>query len=151
MDKSVSTSQDIPEGKMTVFHATAKNARQSPKECSFDTDSRPLLVDNGSSRSLSNNKADFKNLTTLQSDQVQILGLTAAEAPEAVGTMVINLQDDEGQEHVFKMDDCYYSPSFNARIMCPQQWAEQRFDKYNDTVPHCDTTRQNILEWSHAG
>jgi len=66
--------------------------------------------------------------------------------------MIINLEHDEGQENVFEIDDCYYSPSFNARIMCPQQWAQQRFDKYNDTVAHCDTTRQNlILEWSHAG
>jgi len=108
-------------------------------------------VENGSSKSLSNNKAEFKNLKTLWSNQVQILGLTAAAAPEAIGTMIINLEHDEGQENVFEIDDCYYSPSFNARIMCPQQWAEQRFDKYNDTVPHCDTTRQNILEWSHAG
>jgi len=136
---------------MTAFSATAENARQSPRECHFDTDSRPLLVDNGSSRGLSNCKADFKNLQPLPKDQVKILGLTASEAPEAVGTMIVNFQDNSGQEHTFEIDDCYYSPSFTARIMCPQQWAQQHYEKFGDTLAHCDTTRQSlVLEWSHG-
>jgi len=44
-------------------------------------------------------KGDFINLKPLKQDEVCILGLMAGHSPEAVGTMVINILDDDGQAH----------------------------------------------------
>jgi len=84
---------------MMAFSSLDKDAQASPQECKFDTDSRPLLVDNGSSHCMSLVKGDFVNLKPLKQDEVCILGLMAGHSPEAVGTMVINILDDDGQAH----------------------------------------------------
>ena len=42
-----------------IYSATITKSTKRPKALSFDTDSFELLVDNGASRSITNNKSDF--------------------------------------------------------------------------------------------
>jgi len=63
-----------------------------------------------------------------------ILGLTAGHSPETVVTMVINILDDDGQPHRFDIEHSYYSPKFAARLMSPQQLAEQCYQKFGNTL-----------------
>ena len=92
----------------------------------FDTDSILIALDVCASASIGTKRAMFIDLKPL--DNVFLSGVGGRIPALGIGTMVLNLEDDSGTVHTFKIEDSYYVPKAPINLLCPQQWAKQRED-----------------------
>jgi hypothetical protein len=80
--------------------------------CRFDTDSFSISVDNCASRTIANNIANFENLRSLTPiDSDNILGINGMVKVEKLGTFVFDIEDDDGQIHMIKINNSAYAPA----------------------------------------
>ena len=134
----------------------------------LDVDSKPFGIDPMASATISNNKNEFSDLRPLTT--TFLAGVGGKVPVEGVGTLVWDIEDDQGMIHKIKINDAYYCSQAPLRLLCPQQWAAQRekqlgpdhntsfttnahysrlrWSEFMLTVPHDDKT--NLPLWRTA-
>ena len=89
----------------------------------FDSDSRALMLDDGASACIANDKGDFIEPPTKVNRKVRgIKGLAKATYR---GTIKLHVEDDTGLVHVMIMRRAYLIPEAATRILSPEHFAQQ--------------------------
>jgi len=95
----------------------------------FDSDSFAVGVDNHASRCMGNNKRLFDNLILARTLH-RIGGINKGLAIQGKGTLVINIDDDNGKPHRIKIPNSLYLPGLKMCLLSPQHWAQEARDNY---------------------
>jgi len=128
--------------KLYAYNAQhAPGQRQNrPQDAIFDSDSFLIQVDNGASRSISNDRSHFESIEPLDKDDPTIvLGPTGEESPiKGKGTIKWKIEDDDGVVHTIKLKNSLYVPNFTNCLLCTQHWSQVT----NDHFPQREGTWQ---------
>ncbi len=125
----------------------AKSPKEKPRSVSFNSDSFELLVDNGASRSITNNKKDF--IDTPQLIRTIIEGYSGTSEASLVGTVKWTIADDQGLEHDIILPNTILDEKAKRRILSPQHWSQTVNDHYPKRYGTLCTTLddQILLMW----
>ena len=111
---------------------------------SFDSDSHPLMFDDGASASITNDLQDFIRKPTPITRKVK--GRVGSAEAMYRGTVKWKIEDDDNMVHTFTIPNTYYIANAPTRILSPQHFAQQM----QDHKPHaegtgCTTTSSTIV------
>jgi len=124
---------------------TAKNGENNPK-ARFDTDSGTCGIDNRASASMSPHKADFQG--PLSEEKRTIRGFEGAKVYTIYkGTLLLPIEDDDGEVDEVAIPNSYYVPSCPYRIIIPQHWAQAVEDPTEDGTGCTTYSDRAILFW----
>ena len=113
----------------------------------FDTDAKPIEVDNRCSACISPYVEDF--IGPLEDMNKTIKGFAGAQTNNPkTGTICWQWLDDAGRMHTFEIPNSYYVPECEQRLLSPQHWAQTRSAADRATT-HCITSALNVyLRWT---
>jgi len=95
----------------------------------FDSDSFAIGVDSHVSRCMGNDKRLSDNLILARTSQ-HVGGISKGLAIQGKGTLVININDDNGKPHRIKIPNSLYLPGLKMCLLSPQHWAQEARDNY---------------------
>ena len=107
----------------------------------FDTDSRPIGIDNRCTACISHKVEDFTGPLMDTNRKIKGFGGTRTSNLK-LGTLKWRWEDDEGITHKFLIPNSYYAPSGGVRLLSPQHWAKTQKDT-KPTVGTGETTTHN--------
>jgi hypothetical protein len=114
----------------------------------FDSDSRPIRIDNCASFCISNEKKDF--VSPLRPLNRKLKGIGGTLNNIQSGTIQWAIEDDMGRTHQIRIPNSLYVPESPSRLLSPQHWAQES----NDVLPNprgtwCATYRDSVvLHWN---
>ncbi len=112
---------------VSVYNATTKTKRrQSTNYILFDSDSFPIMVDNGASYSISNDLRDFLTPPTKLGPKIQ--GFAGSSTASWIGTVEWHIQCDSGLVHTITLPNTSYVPQAELWMLSPQHWAQAAND-----------------------
>ena len=126
---------------------SAKQLTIQERTVRFDTDAKPIGVDNRCSACISPYIEDF--IGPLQDTNKTIKGFAGARTdnPKS-GTLRWQWADDLGKKHTFEIPNSYHVPSCELRLLSPQHWAQTRNAADRETT-RCITSSKNVyLRWT---
>ena len=101
----------------------AKQIASKERIVKFDTDAKPIGVDNQCSVCISPYIEDF--IGPLEDTNKTIKGFAGAQTNNPkIGTLHWQCSDDSGEMHVFEIPNSYYVPECELRLLSSQHWAE---------------------------
>ena len=101
---------------------------ETPPGRQFDSDSRALMLDDGASACITNDKGDFIEPPTKVNRKVR--GIKGHAKATHHGTVKWHVEDDTGLVHVMVIRGAYLIPEAATRILSPQHLAQQADDHY---------------------
>ena len=142
----------VPERNILANVALACPAKQTTTQeriVKFDTDAKPIGVDNRCSACISPYIEDF--IGPLEDTNKTIKGFAGARTNNPkIGTLRWQWSDDSGKIHTFEIPNSYYVPSCELRLLSPQHWAQTRNPVDRETT-RCITSSVNIyLRWTNG-
>ena len=103
----------------------AKQIASKERIVKFDTNAKPIRVDNQCSVCISPYIEDF--VGPLEDTNKTIKGFAGAQTNNPkIATLHWQCLDDLGEMHVFEFPNSYYVPKRELRLLSPQHWAETR-------------------------
>ena len=104
-----------------AYHSANENVDKEEFFSSFDTDSKPILVDTGASISFSPCRDDFINYTKCESEvsglgNMKIIGK---------GTLHWPIVTDDGKVITLTIHNCYHVPELPVRLFSPKTFCRQ--------------------------
>ena len=113
----------------------------------FDTDARPIRVDNRCSACISPYVEDF--IRPLEDMNKTIKGFAGAQTNNPkTGTLHWQWLDDQGRMHTFEILNSYYVRECEQQLLSPQHWAQTR-SAANRATTCCITSAVNVyLRWT---
>ena len=126
----------------------ANGTSNTPPGRQFDSDSRALMLDEGASACITNDKGAFIEPPTKVNRKVR--GITGHAKATYRGTIKWHVEDDTGLVYVMIIGGAYLIPEAATRILSPQLLAQQPGDHYpKEEGTGAITTSKNItLFWS---
>jgi hypothetical protein len=115
-----------------IIEAKPAVERRNRSRLSFDTDSNDILIDNCCSHTLTNNLTDF--VSPPVKSEVKIRGYNGSTNSTILGTVKWKIKDDNGKVNSFVLQNTYYSPSVETKLLSPQHWAQVRNKEETNTV-----------------
>ena len=114
----------------------------------FDSDSQALMLDDGASACITNDKNDFTEPPRRVDCKVK--GIKGHTKATHRGTIKWHLEDDNGLVHVMVITGAYLIPEACTRILSPQHLAQQAEDHYpkEEGTGALTTSKNIILFWS---
>ena len=127
----------------------AKQITTQERIVRFDTDTKPIRVDDGCSACISPYIDDF--IGPLEDTNKTIKSFAGARMDNPkMGTLRWQWADDSGKRHTFEIPNSYYVPSCELRLLSPQHWAQTRNPIDRETT-RCITSSVNVyLRWTHG-
>ena len=127
----------------------AKQINTQERIVRFDSDAKPIGVDNRCSACISPYTDDF--IGPHEDTNKTIKGFSGARTDNPkMGTLRWQWSDDSGKRHTFEIPNSYYVPSCELRLLSPQHWAQTRNPVDRETT-RCITSSVNIyLRWTHG-
>ena len=130
-DESDATSSAFDHGsdlpKLVARTSSSAVTRRGVHRIKFDTDSIKVAIDTGASRSISSKVTDFEGDITPTNQTID--GIANGLSATGKGTIVWNIQDDQGRVHHIRIPNSLYVPASPIRILSPQHWAQEVYDK----------------------
>ena len=128
--RSLSSSHCAPylNTKTSICLQANQSQTTKPQKVSFDSDSFEILVDNGASRSITNNKKDF--IDTPRLARTLIEGYSGTSEASLIGTVKWTIADDQGLEHNIILPNTILDKKAKMRILSPQHWSQTVNDHY---------------------
>ena len=117
----------IPPTSITSMMTTRDN-RSSPSQGIFDSDAQALMLDDGASACITNDKDDFTEPPKRVDKKVK--GIKGHAHATHRGTIKWHIEDDRGLVHVMIIRGAYLIPEAPTRILSPQHLAQQADDHY---------------------
>ena len=123
-------------------------SKSPPLAKQFDSDSQALMLDNGASACITNNKDDFIKPPKCVDRKVR--GIKGHTKATHHGMLKWHVEDDIGLVHVMVIKGAYFIPDTATRILSLQHLAQQADDHYpKEEGTGALTTSKNImLFWS---
>ena len=119
----------VPPTTMTGMTMTwDSNSSPSPSQGIFDSDSQALMLDDGASACITNNKDDF--IEPPKRVDKKVKGIKGHAHATHRGTIKWLIEDDQGLVHVMIIRGTYLIPDAPTRILSPQHLAQQGDDHY---------------------
>ena len=114
----------------------------------FDSDSQALMLDDGASACITNDKNDFTEPPRRVDRKVK--GIKGHAKATHRGTIKWHLEDDNGLVHVMVITGAYLIPEACTRILSPQHLAQQAEDHYPkaEGTGALTTSKSIVLFWS---
>lgn len=111
----------------------------------FDTDTFPIVVDSGCSRTLSSFKKDFiQSSFKPRTETRSVQGFAGSlSSIEATGTISWKITDDAGELRELIIPNCLYVPASNTRLLSPQHLAQDS----TDNVTYVVRAKEAIITW----
>ena len=127
----------------------AKQITTQERIVKFDTEAKPIGVDNRCSACISPYIKDF--IGPLQDTNKTIKGFAGARTNNPkIGTLRWQWSDDSGKIDTFEIPNSYYVPSCELRLLSPQHWAQTRNPVDRETT-RCITSSVNVyLRWTNG-
>ena len=117
------------------------------RRTNFDTDSKPIRVDNCASKCISPHIEDFVDCPVPVKCR-KIKGISGTLSDVRKGTLKWQIEDDDGVKHDVIIPGSYYVPEASSRLLSPQHWAQTAKD--NKPKPRgtwCATYDDSIELW----
>ena len=113
----------------------------------FDSDSQALMLDDGASACITNDKNNFTEPPRRVDHKVK--GIKGHAKATHRGTIKWHLEDDNGLVHVMVIMGAYLIPEACTRILSPQHLAQQAEDQYlkEEDTGALTTSKNIILFW----
>jgi len=112
----------------------------------FDTDSKPIRVDNCASKCISPHIEDFIDCPVPVRRRIKALKGYIGDIRK--GTIQWQIEDDDGVKHTITIPNSYYVPDASSRLLSPQHWSQTAKD--NKPKPRgtwCATYDDEIELW----
>jgi hypothetical protein len=93
---------------------------------------------------MGNNKRIFKNLV-LDCTAQRVGSISKGLVIEGKGTLVVTINDDNGNPHRIKIPNSLYLPGLRMCLLSPQHWAQEARDNY--TRPNGTRMENNAHSW----
>ena len=154
-----------------AYEATSNQNKNNHKNnIVFDSDSYPIMVDNGASYSITNDLKDFIEPPIQKG--IKINGFNGSKTPARTGTVQWKILDDKGRPHTITLPGTNYVPTAEIRMLSPQHWSQATNDlrgtlcttygdlmvlkwnkkKYRKSFPICPRNTRNVgMMMSAAG
>ena len=131
-----------------VMTTTWEDNVSKPLGKQFDSDSRTLMIDDGASACITNDKGDF--IEPPKKVNRKVRGIKGHAKATHRGTIKWHVEDDTGLTHVMLIKGAYLIPEAATRIVSPQHLAQQAGDHFpKEEGTGALTTSKNImLFWS---
>ena len=127
----------------------AKQITAQERIVKFDTDAKPIRVDNRCSACISPYIQDF--IGPLEHTNKTIKGFAGARTNNPkTGTLHWQWSDDSGKMHTFEIPNSYYVPACELRLLSPQHWAQTQLPIARATT-QCITSSANVYLWWTKG
>ena len=125
----------------------AKQIASKERIVKFDTDAKPIGVDNQYSTCILPYVEDF--IGPLEDMNKTIKGFAGAQTNNPkTGTLHWQWLDDKGRIHTFEIPNSYYVPECEQRLLSPQHWAQTR-SAADQATTRCITSELNVyLRWT---
>ena len=132
---------------MTGMPSTWDNCLVSTRG-TFDSDAQDLMLDDGASACITNDKSDF--IEPPKRADRKVKGIKGHAHATHKGTIRWYLEDDQGLVHVMIIRGAYLIPEAPTRILSPQHLAQQADDHYpREEGTGALTTSKNVtLFWA---
>jgi hypothetical protein len=116
-----------------------------PTQVQLDDGAYDIIIDNGASRSITNNLGDF--VGNPKPVNIQIIGANAtSKASALMGTVKWCIKDDDGVIHDILMPNTVYSAGTSNKLLSPQHCAQEARDKYpNANGTWCATLDDRVI------
>ena len=114
----------------------------------FDSDSQALMLDDGASACITNDKRDF--IEPLTRVYRKVRGIKGHAKATYRGTIKWHVEDDTGLVHVMIVKGAYLIPEAATHILSPQHLAQQAGDHYpkEEGTGAITTSKSITLFWS---
>ena len=112
---------------ITSMMTTWEN-RSAPSQGIFDSDAQALMLDDGASACITNDKDDFTEPPKRVDKKVK--GIKGHAHATHRGTIKWHIEDDRGLVHVMIIRGAYLIPEAPTRILSPQHLAQQADNHY---------------------
>ena len=127
----------------------AKQTTPQERIVRFDTDAKPIGVDNPCSACISSYIEDF--IGPLEDTNKTIKGFAGAQTNNPkIGTLRWQWSDDSGKRHTFEIPNSYYIPSCELRLLSPQHWAQTRNPVDRETTRFITSSVNVYLRWTNG-
>jgi Fe-S cluster assembly iron-binding protein IscA len=104
--------------------AMAAYENKSERDVVFDTDSKPVGIDNHASAYISGDIDDF--VGELEETNQVIKGFGGTRTTNVYrGTAVLKIEDNDGKVHKDCLPNSYYVPGTTGRLLSPQHWSRE--------------------------
>jgi hypothetical protein len=113
---------------MCIILAMHAASGQPDKRLPFDTDSKPLKVDNCTTASITPCLADCVTTPIKVRNKVEGIGGSISEVYKT--TIKWSFEDNDGLSHDILLPGSYYVPTAPSRLLSPQHWAQIAKDNY---------------------
>jgi hypothetical protein len=141
---------------MRLVTITCLAASSIDRSAAFDSDSKPIAIDNCSSRCLTNSRQDFLPGTVSRCN-VAVSGVGGLIKCKTKGTVSWTIEDDQGRSHDVLIPDTPMCTMLPNRLFSPQHWAQEIENKSRLPIlgswrPHCTTNADSTtLTWGRGG
>jgi hypothetical protein len=108
-----------------IIAMKAKQAHQD-EVARFDTNAKPIRIDNCASYCISHDKRDF--ITPLKKVNKSLKGLGGTLADIYSGTIKWSIEDDDGVPHDLVIPNGLYVKDSPSKLLSPQHWAQTAQD-----------------------
>ena len=126
------------------MHMMSTHLRDNLQRNSFDSDSQPLMFDDGASASITNDLQDFAIKPTPIMRKVK--GIAGSAKATYCRTVKWKIEDDNNIIHMFTIPNTYYIAAARTRILSPQHFTQQMQDhKPRAEGTGCMTTSTTIV------
>ena len=105
------------------MHMMPTHFRNNLQRIPFDSDSQPLMFDDGASASITNDLWDFVTKPTAITHKVK--GIAGSAKATYHGTVRWKIEDDNNIIHTFVIPNTYYIATAPTSILSPQHFAQQ--------------------------
>ena len=112
----------------------------------FDTDTFTVCPDNCTTQHISNNEAIMTDLIDLPFD-VPMSSVGGLSITKQMGTMHLNIKDDQGNVHKESFPDTYYMPQSPKILISPTQWDEQINDDDDESTSITTFHHHSKFKW----
>ena len=125
----------------------AKQIASKERIVKFDTDAKPIGVDNQCSVCISPYDEDF--IRPLEDTNKTIKGFAVGQTNNPkTGTLHWQWLDDTGRMHTFEIQNSYDVPECEQQLLSPQHWAQTR-SAADQATTRCITSALNVyLRWT---
>ena len=135
----------------TLMAMSAKSVQTHQQEAYFDTDSKPIGIDNRCTACISHDINDFVGKLHDSDRTIKGFGGVRHRSNIMIGTMKWKWCDDLGQVHKHLIPHSYYVPEGKVRLLSPQHWAKTQKGKQKSTTGEFTNGYKTILQWGKDG
>ena len=130
-----------------ILAMSAKGTKAQQQIITFDTDSKPVGIDNQCSAFISHDTNDFIEILMQSDKTIKGFGGVKHYSNIMVGAIKWKWCNDQGRVHKHLISNSYFVPHGKARLLSPQHWAKQQKGQYQSATGEFTNFNQCILQW----